>query len=85
MIGAIIQTPPDGFTHYERIIARDVVISIYRNLGNSTDKFIICAIMECGYSQTDLARILQCSQAFVSKRLKRILRMTRAKHKNNKL
>lgn len=69
-----IQAPSDGFTSYELIILQDLIITVYEKIEEPRDKFILCGIYECGYKQEDVARMLNCTQEYVSKRLNRILK-----------
>ena len=80
-----IQEPEDGWTQHERLIMRDLVISMYRVVGDTTDRFILVMACECGYTQADIARILNISQAAVSKRLHNVLTKIREKRKNGRL
>lgn len=80
-----IKAPADGFNSYEMIILQDLIITVYENIADPQDKFILCSIYECGYKQEDVARMLGCTQAKVSKRLNQLLKKVRNMRMNGKL
>jgi DNA-directed RNA polymerase specialized sigma subunit len=85
MLDSIVKTPEDGFTSFEKIILKDLVLSIYKSLRNTREQFMLCMIFECKYSQAEVAEILGCTQANVSKKMNIILQNLREKKKKNLL
>lgn len=77
--------PEDGWTASEKEFMRDVVIAAYKILGDTTNRFIIAMIYECGYTQVEVAQILNISQVAVSKRLTHALGKLRRKRKEGRL
>ena len=77
-----LQPPNDGWTNWEKIMLKDTLLSIYKSIPNSVDRFIFLAKMEVGYSETDIAYIFKISQPAVNKRLKKILAEIRKNKKN---
>lgn len=80
-----LQEPDDGWTQYERIILRDTIVNIYKIIGDTTDRFIFVMVIECGYSQTEISRILGLSQAAISKRLNGVIKKVKEKNKKGRL
>ncbi len=80
-----IREPEDGWTQYERMIMRDLIVSMYRVLGDTTDRFILAMICECGYSQTEVSHMIGLSQVAISKRFHAALKKVRTKRKNGRL
>jgi len=68
-----LQPPDDGWTGWEKMMMKSVLLSIYKSIPSSINRFIFLAKMETGYSETDIAFILNISQPAVSKRLKKTL------------
>lgn len=54
----------------EQLQNHNYIIFCYRIIDDPTDKFILMACLQLGYSQGDVARMLNISQAAVSHRLK---------------
>jgi len=77
-----LQPPGDGWSSWEKIMMRNVMLNIYKNIPNSVDRFIFLAKMEVGYSETDIAYIFKISQPAVNKRLKKIFAEIRKNKKN---
>ena len=76
-----VQEPQDGWTPEERFFLKSVVISLYRSIGDPVDRFIIIAVYESGYTQTEIAEILGISQAAVNHRLTKTLEEIRLRRK----
>lgn len=67
----IVQPPSDSFLPFEKLFLKDIMVSIYRNIRNSKTKFIIVSYFECGYSQDQIAKMIDVSQVTVCKRIKK--------------
>lgn len=70
--------PVDGYTPEELAIEKELVIKMYNRLVNPMHKFIIMAHLELGYKQEDVAQMLGCSQANVSKKIRYIISQLRS-------
>lgn len=87
-----VNEPSDGWDGMEKLLLREIVITMYRNvivpvrvipvneqtaflyqkaIRRLENAFIIMAINELGYTQQEVARILDISQVAVQKRLKK--------------
>lgn len=76
-----LQPPPDGWTAVERAIMKQTIIDVYSSIPDLTNRFIIVAHFEGGYTQTDIAAMLGISQVAVYKRLTKTLNVVRAHKK----
>lgn len=75
--------PPDGFTEPEEIILRSALSEIYMHIPDPVTKFIVAAHFECGYTQCEVADMLNVSQPLIVKKIKRarvILEKVRLRH-----
>lgn len=63
----------------ELIQSHNYVILVYRILDDPVDKFIVMACLQMGYTQDDVARMLDISQVAVSKKLKEARRILKLK------
>jgi|WetSurMetagenome_2_1015567.scaffolds.fasta_scaffold01987_16 hypothetical protein len=77
---APIETPPDGFTGLEKIFLRDMVIDFYKLIPNVKDKFIFLAVLEMGYNEDVVGKMLNKSQNNISARLTKIKERIRKHH-----
>ncbi len=68
----ILQSPGDGWTKEENLLFRSSVLWIYKKLPTVKDKFIVLALYDAGYSQSDVAFMMGVSQACVSKWINKI-------------
>lgn len=84
-LSASFAEPEDGWQPMERILLRDLVVSLYRTVRKPNDKFILMAIFESGYSQTEVAMILGVSQVAVYKRITEIKKYLDRIAKHNKI
>lgn len=66
------ENPADGWLPEEKAFFRLTIIMFYKRIDNPVDKFIFMAIQENGYTQDDIAQILNISQEAVSKRYSNI-------------
>ena len=80
-----IQEPDDGWTQYEKMIMRETIVSMYKIIGDTTNRFIVAMICECGYSQTDVARMLGVSQVAITKRYHSTIDKMRRKHDEGRI
>lgn len=80
-----VEEPNDGWTQHERMLLRDVILSVYRFIEDANDRLVVVMCYECGYSQEEVASVLGVSQAAVSKRLGRTLKRIRSVRRSGKL
>jgi DNA-directed RNA polymerase specialized sigma subunit len=79
------KNPSDGWTHLERQIQKEIILSIYCSITDPINKLILMAAYENDYSEQDIADMMGVSQAAISKRLKKTLELVRKLHKIGKL
>lgn len=80
-----IPEPEDGFTQMERIILRELILTVYLRLSDPLDKFILMATHESNYNQQEVGQMLGISQVAVSNRLEEIKTKLRKAKEDNKL
>jgi hypothetical protein len=68
-----LQPPPDGFDTFEKLLLREVVITLYKKMKSPEDKFIFIATHEMGYSIDMVAKMLCKNQVRISIKLKKII------------
>lgn len=81
----MLSSPPDGWTQYERLILREVVIDMYSRIEDPIDKFIIMATFESNYRQEEIGRMFGISQVAVHKRIKKAQDFLKAVRKAGQL
>lgn len=64
--------PSDGWTQLEQRLMKEFILMMYRHLTDPTDRFILMAHYEAGYSQEEIAAMNGVSQPAICKRLKDI-------------
>jgi predicted transcriptional regulator len=77
--------PPDGWTNLEKQFFRETLLDVYKNIRSFSDKFVIIAAFEAGYTEAEIAYILGISQPAVSKKIKRIREELKKRFANKKL
>ena len=65
--------PEDGWHPLEKMLIKQIIMSIYSNLESDIDRFIFVMVFEAGYTQEHVAVILKISQPAVNKRLNKAL------------
>lgn len=80
-----IAEPADGFTQTERIILRELILSVYLSIEDPIDKFILMATHESQYNQSEVGKMLGISQVAVHKRLNSLRRTLKRARKNGEL
>lgn len=54
----------------KRVNNKNSVILIYRLLDNNTDRLIVMACLQLGFTQQEVALMLGCEQPYISRKLK---------------
>lgn len=67
----IFVEPTDGWTTVEKLIIRELVISLYRNIQDPLDKFLVMACIQNNFNQEDVSVMVGISQEAISKRINR--------------
>lgn len=78
-------SPKDGWSHMERQIQKEIILSIYCSVSDPINKLILMASYENDYTEQDIADMMGISQVAISKRLKKTLELIRKLHKGAKL
>lgn len=77
--------PDDGWTNDEKLIIRQLAISVYSSLPDVLDKFIVMACLQNEYNQEDVASMVGISQEAISKRIQNIKTVSKELLKVGKL
>ena len=77
--------PPDGWTPEERFLMRDFVLSLYKKINDPIDKFIVMAVYEAGYTQTEVAIMFGISQVAINHRLLNTVKKIKEKREKGTL
>ncbi len=72
-----VAEPLDGWQPFERMFLRQIIIMIYKSIDDPTDRFVFVMTQEAGYTQEEVALILDISQEAVCKRLNKVLNKVR--------
>lgn len=75
-----VDEPLDGWQPFERLFLRHIVLMIYKSIDDPTDRFVLVMTQEAGYTQEEVALILNISQEAVSKRLNKVISRVKQEH-----